>query len=270
MVAEALDDDEKETISLTESLIDQGLSTANPGIRIILVNEAGMYSVTGRSTKPIAKKFWKRVRTEILPVIRKTGHYGEAPALPSSPRELALLVIAEADRADAEKARADALEVTVAKRDESLSVASVIFRTMTPMADSMTITEMAKLFGMSPPDVFRALRLLEYLYQKKLVPMQEFMDDKKKGAFFEYKYNYNNERSLFVRPIGVVNVAIHFVKEKIMIADTKYILEDMETRLYAIDVSKLGEEGRAIVEKTKKRLDKMKADALSLMFPGME
>ena len=44
--------------------------------RLILVNEAGMYSLIFGSTLPTAKKFKRWVTHEVLPSIRKYGFYG--------------------------------------------------------------------------------------------------------------------------------------------------------------------------------------------------
>ncbi|WP_100458455.1 BRO-N domain-containing protein [Mycobacteroides abscessus] len=67
-----------------------------------IVSEAGMYEVVIRSDKPEAVEFRRFVTGTVLPQIRRTGSYG-TPTLPS-PRELAQMVIAAEDRADAEHA----------------------------------------------------------------------------------------------------------------------------------------------------------------------
>jgi len=90
------------------------------------VNESGLYRLVMRSTKPDAERFQDWIAEEVLPAIRRTGTYQVAEM---SPRQLAQLVIAEADRAD----RAEALvleqapKVQVAERilnaDGDMSVA---------------------------------------------------------------------------------------------------------------------------------------------------
>lgn len=42
-----------------------------------VVNESGLYSLIMTSRKPAAKKFKKWVTSEVLPLIRKTGNYGD-------------------------------------------------------------------------------------------------------------------------------------------------------------------------------------------------
>lgn len=48
-----------------------------------VINESGLYSLIFNSRLNSAKKFKKWVTSEVLPQIRKTGGYGNAPALPT-------------------------------------------------------------------------------------------------------------------------------------------------------------------------------------------
>jgi prophage antirepressor-like protein len=66
-VATRLDDDEKETLRITEG---------SPGAEPIIISEPGLYKVIQTSRKPAAKRFDRWVRHEVLPSIRKTGSYG--------------------------------------------------------------------------------------------------------------------------------------------------------------------------------------------------
>lgn len=65
----ALDDDEKNTLRISEGIPERG----NPNMNII--SESGLYSLIFRSNKPEAKAFSRWVRHEVLPSIRKTGCY---------------------------------------------------------------------------------------------------------------------------------------------------------------------------------------------------
>lgn len=67
MVADRLDDDERDTISLASGI------PGNPNKTV--VNEAGLYSVILRSDKPEARRFRRWVTHEVIPAIRKTGRY---------------------------------------------------------------------------------------------------------------------------------------------------------------------------------------------------
>lgn len=45
----------------------------------IIINESGLYALIFGSKLPSAKKFKRWVTSEVLPAIRKTGHYGATP-----------------------------------------------------------------------------------------------------------------------------------------------------------------------------------------------
>lgn len=104
----------------------RSVSTPGGEQEMTVITEAGLYVAVLGSQVPSARAFKRWVTREVLPAIRKTGSY-QVAAL--SPRELAELVIAEADRAD----RAEALvleqapKVQVAERllnaDGDMSVA---------------------------------------------------------------------------------------------------------------------------------------------------
>lgn len=96
-----LDEDEKGSIRLADG------TSGNPNRAII--SEAGLYDLIVRSDKPGARPFRRWITHEVLPSIRKTGGYGRPNLAEIGRRELAELIIAEADRADAaEKALAEA------------------------------------------------------------------------------------------------------------------------------------------------------------------
>jgi len=46
---------------------------------LAVINESGLYSLILSSKLPSAKKFKRWVTSEVLPAIRKTGHYGNTP-----------------------------------------------------------------------------------------------------------------------------------------------------------------------------------------------
>lgn len=68
-VAERLDEDEKDVTQVYTPGGNQNMT---------IINESGLYKVILRSDKPEAKKFTRWVTHEVLPAIRKTGHYGES------------------------------------------------------------------------------------------------------------------------------------------------------------------------------------------------
>tara|TARA_R110002020_G_scaffold474099_3_gene704537 strand:+ start:7980 stop:8789 length:810 start_codon:yes stop_codon:yes gene_type:complete len=71
--ATRLDDDEKDTIGITDT-IGRRRNTQ-------IINESGLYSLILTSRKTEAKRFKKWITSEVLPAIRKTGSYeGKTPA----------------------------------------------------------------------------------------------------------------------------------------------------------------------------------------------
>lgn len=71
-----LDDDEKGVVT-TDTLGGEQQTT--------IVSESGVYALIFTSRKPIAKEFRKWVTSEVLPTLRKTGHY----AMPDDKAEMA-------------------------------------------------------------------------------------------------------------------------------------------------------------------------------------
>nr|BEK68792.1 hypothetical protein KPHV_60190 [Kitasatospora purpeofusca] len=142
-----LDDDEKGSIRLADG------TSGNPNRAII--NEPGLYSLILRSDRPDARAFKRWVTHEVLPSVRRTGSYSVAPAAPAlpSPRELAALVIAEADRADAAEARVAELAPKAEAHDLYLSVGS---------ADRL-VRQVAKLLGWRQQD------LRQFLIAERLI-----------------------------------------------------------------------------------------------------
>lgn len=58
---------------------------------LTFINESGLYSLILSSKLPKAKEFKRWITSEVLPALRKTGHYGKKPA-PADPSALADLV----------------------------------------------------------------------------------------------------------------------------------------------------------------------------------
>lgn len=74
-------DDEDKTVS--DSL------TVN-GTKLTLINESGLYSLILSSKLPKAKEFKRWITSEVLPALRKTGHYG-TPKAPDTAGTVALI-----------------------------------------------------------------------------------------------------------------------------------------------------------------------------------
>lgn len=66
-VAARLDDDERDAVDIADAIGRQQSTT--------IITEPGLYAVILQSRKPIARRFDRWVRHEVLPTIRKTGRY---------------------------------------------------------------------------------------------------------------------------------------------------------------------------------------------------
>lgn len=152
-----LDDDE---VSSVESTLIS--SEGGPARRVI--NEAGLYSLILRSRKPEAKAFKRWITHEVLPAIRKTGRYETAPApVPVESigrRELALMVIAAEDRADAaEKAMAEM--APAAEAWEVLASAEGDYS----VADAAKMLSRHRLISVGQRRLFTILNELRWIYR---------------------------------------------------------------------------------------------------------
>lgn len=106
MAISRLDDDEKNTVSLTEGI------PGNPNKTI--VNEPGLYALVLSSRKPEAKAFKRWITHEVIPSIRKHGGY-IAGQEAMSPEELMAKALMVAQKTIADRdARISALQVEVA------------------------------------------------------------------------------------------------------------------------------------------------------------
>ncbi|MFE6868368.1 phage antirepressor [Kitasatospora sp. NPDC057692] len=146
--------------AMTRTLADdekgvQSLHTPGGEQQFTVINEPGLYSAILRSRVEGAQRFKRWITHEVLPSIRRTGAFSVAPSTPAvpTPRELAALVIAEADRADAAEARVAELTPKAAAHDLYLSAGS----------GDRLVREVAKLLGWRQQD------LRQFLIAERLV-----------------------------------------------------------------------------------------------------
>jgi anti-repressor protein len=156
MVAERLDADEK-GVSQMDTLGGPQDTT--------IVNESGLYAVILRSDKHDARAFRKWITSEVVPTIRKTGHYGtEAP---TGPRLLALAVL-EAQRMIEEKdAAISALAPRAAVADRIEGAVGL-----------KTLAEVGKINGIGPRRIIDLLLAHGILYRRgrSILPSQEHIE----------------------------------------------------------------------------------------------
>lgn len=121
-----------------------------------VVSEAGVYALMLISRSPDVHPFRRWVTHEVLPSIRKTGTY-IAPAL--SNRDLALMVIAEADRADLAE-----------KRVAELAPAAASWEALASANGDYSVADAAKILtrdGIATGErrLFTALATLGWIYR---------------------------------------------------------------------------------------------------------
>ncbi|GAA2861541.1 BRO family protein [Nonomuraea rubra] len=122
MAVKGLDDDEKRTIDRASS---EALSFpdlfSDPRIQsVTLINESGLYTLVLRSHLPAAKAFRRWVTHDLLPSLRKNGRFDIKKV---SNRDLALMILAESDRADQAEARAVVAETRNAELEPAAAQA---------------------------------------------------------------------------------------------------------------------------------------------------
>jgi anti-repressor protein len=151
-----LDGDEKDTIILNDG------TPGNPNM--VVVNEPGLYSLILSSRKPEARAFKRWITHEVIPAIRKTGHYAMVPqTLP-----------------EALRAYADEVEkrLEAESRIALMAPKAAFFDAVADSKDAIQIGEAAKVLGISGMGrnkLFQTLRekgVLMYNNQ----PYQQYVD----------------------------------------------------------------------------------------------
>lgn len=124
---------------------------------VAAINESGVYKLALRSRKQAAKRFTKWLTADVLPSIRRTGHYG-APAAPidltdrtqlqALLHQLTTMALNAGDRVAALEPQAEAL-ARIAEADGSLC-----------------ITDAAKALGVPPRRLFSWLEANHWTYRR--------------------------------------------------------------------------------------------------------
>lgn len=165
-VMERLDEDERNTIPVTDSL--------GRLQETYIVNEAGLYNLILGSRKQEAKDFKRWITHEVIPQIRKTGAYS------LEPRQLIAAAVIEAQKIIAEQE----------KKIKELEPKAEFFDAVAGSKDAIDMNRAAKLIyeetRMGRNKLFKLLREKGVL-MKDNIPYQEYID---KGYFrtIEQKY----------------------------------------------------------------------------------
>lgn len=107
-----------------------------------VISEPGLYRLVMRSNRPDAEAFQDWVTEVVLPEIRRTGGYASVPQprRELTNRELAMMVIEEADRAD----RAEALAASASAKVLELTPGHELAETFAAANGTMTIRTFAR------------------------------------------------------------------------------------------------------------------------------
>ncbi|WP_052720217.1 phage antirepressor [Actinoplanes rectilineatus] len=169
-----LDEDEKGVHSM---------ETPGGQQELAVVNEPGMYSLILRSRKPEAKRFKRWITHEVIPAIRRTGRYDTGAVIPRqlTNRELAMLVIAEADRADA----AEAVAVRQAAELEAAAPKVAYVDNFLRSSDSCLVRQLAKRIGMAEKDLRAELLTRKVIFR---TPVGNRFSESKQKVITEYRY----------------------------------------------------------------------------------
>lgn len=129
-----LDDDEKQTVALTDTL------SRNPNTQVI--NEPGLYSLVLSSRKPEAKQFKRWVTHEVLPSIRQRGMYAIDELL-DDPDLLLETVLKYRE----ERQLRLAAEKVIVEQAERLTYLDEILQSQ----DAVCVTQIAADYGLTAP-----------------------------------------------------------------------------------------------------------------------
>jgi prophage antirepressor-like protein len=165
-----LDSDEKDELT-GESLI--GLTDDLNTVRLSVISESGLYSLTLSSRKPQAKEFKRWVTHEVLPAIRKTGKYEiKSQFTPSLPQDYEEAVVALLGQIREKKALAAANQQLEQEKQE-LTTAIAIVKPKAEFYDIyvsrdgwLTGEQIAKQLSVSTRKMFDVLRGEKVIYYR--------------------------------------------------------------------------------------------------------
>lgn len=148
---ERLDDDEKGLTTIKTLGGDQ---------QMVVVNEAGLYSLILTSRKPQVKEFKRWVTHDVLPSIRKHGLYAIDDVLENP--DLLIKALMELKKEREEKKRLELENAVKAQQIAEMQPKVSYYDIVLACPDLVTITQIAKDFGLS------AKKLNKILKEKKI------------------------------------------------------------------------------------------------------
>ena len=137
-----LDDDEKDRCLIPTLGGEQNMS---------VVNEPGLYSLVLTSRKPEAKAFKRWITHEVIPDIRKHGMYMTQDVLQqfmNDPRAVGEMMLAYADEKE-KNARLEQEKALLVEENEVMKPKATYYDAILASPNSVTITQIAKDYGMS-------------------------------------------------------------------------------------------------------------------------
>lgn len=188
MAVDRLDEDEKMTVSSTDS----HSGTRGGAQKMTIVSESGLYSLILGSRKPEAKQFKRWITHEVIPSIRKTGGYiaGQETLSPEELMAKALLVakqtLAERDARINELSCANS-ELTV--QNQILLPRAQYFDELVDRNLLTNFRETAKELGIAPKRFISWLIEQKYIYRDKKGKLLPY--EGKNTGLFELKEQFN-------------------------------------------------------------------------------
>lgn len=154
----AINDHVKENHKLGERIVTSGQRR-----EVIIIDEAGFYSLVLRSKLPSAEAFQEWVTSEVLPAIRKHKMYLTPETAKEAIEEpsvfLAKAMLVANNVIDQQKAKLEAQ----AHQINQLKPKAKIYDKYMNAEDSYTITDVAVMNGVRPTDLFSFLKRINWL-----------------------------------------------------------------------------------------------------------
>ncbi|WUH94616.1 phage antirepressor KilAC domain-containing protein [Streptomyces sp. NBC_00433] len=160
VAARMLDGDESRMVDMRgiaagQTALSEFRAPATGNAEARFVTEPGLYTLVFSSKAPGAPAFRRWLTHEVIPQIRRTGSYSAAPAVLSN-RDLARMVLEEADRADAAEAKVAELEPAAAS-----------WNVLATAAGDFSVGDAAKILSRDPSIKTGERRLFTVLAENK-------------------------------------------------------------------------------------------------------